>query len=61
MKKKYNVVVHYEGGWIFEIEAKNEDEAKEIAELHFGELSPNELIENLADVFICDCWEDKRN
>ena len=56
---KYNVVIHYEGGWNFEIEAKNEDEAKEIAEMEFSELSAQELIDNLADFYVCDCCEEK--
>ena len=56
---KYNVVIHYEGGWSFEIEAENEDKAKEIAEMKFAELSAEELIDNLADSFVCDCWEEK--
>ena len=56
---KYNVVIHYEGGWNFEIDAENADKAKEIAEMKFNELSPKELIDNLADSFVCDCWEEK--
>lgn len=54
---KYNVVIHYEGAWNFYIEAKNEDEAKEVAEMKFAELSPKELINNLADSFVDGCWE----
>jgi hypothetical protein len=54
---KYNVVIHYEGAWNFNIEAENEDEAKELAEIRFAELSPKELINNLADSFIDGCWE----
>lgn len=53
---KYNVIVHYEGGWKFEIEAKNIDEAKEIAEMKFDELSAQELVDNLADIYVCDVW-----
>lgn len=56
--KKFNVNVHYEGGWNFEIEAENEDKAKEIAEMKFADISPKELINNLADVFVDDCWEE---
>ena len=58
---KYNVIIHYEGGWNFEIEAENEDEAKQIAENKFAELSPKELVENIADCFVCDCCEAKNN
>ena len=56
MKKTYNIVIHYEGGWEFEIDAENLDEAKKIAEIKFSELSAKELINNLADVYVCDCW-----
>ena len=56
---KYSVVIHYEGSWHFKIEAKNEDEAIEIAESNFADLSAEELIANLADVFVDGCWEIK--
>lgn len=55
--KKFNVNVHYEGGWSFEIEAENEEEAREKAEQMFDDVSDSELIANLADVFVDDCWE----
>ena len=54
---KYNVVIHYEGAWNFNIEAKDEDEAREIAETKFAELSAEELVSNLADSFVDGCWE----
>lgn len=54
---KYNVVIHYEGAWNFKIEAKDEDEAMEIAEMKFAELSAEELVNNLADSTIDGCWE----
>lgn len=57
--KKFNVNVHYEGGWLFEIEAENREEAREKAEQMFEEISDSELIANLADVFVDDCWESK--
>lgn len=57
--KKFNVVIHYEGGWSFEIDADNEEMAKEIAEEMFDDISDRDLIANLADVFIDDCWEIK--
>lgn len=56
--KQYRVVVHYEGGWDFDIEAKNEDEAKDKAMELFGDLDCRSLINHLADVFVCDCWEE---
>jgi hypothetical protein len=55
--KKFNVVIHYEGGWSFEIEANDEEAAKEIAEEMFADIPDMDLIANLADVFIDDCWE----
>ena len=53
---KYLVNVHYDGGWQFEIEADNEEQAKELAEERFGELSSEELVNNLADIFVDDCY-----
>ena len=53
----YNVKVHYEGGWLFEVEAESADEAKEIAEQMFGGIDDRELVANLADVKVDDCWE----
>lgn len=53
----YQVIVHYEGGWLFEVEADNEDEAKVEAMGLFDELDDRELVANLADVFVDDCWE----
>lgn len=56
--KKFEVVVHYEGGWKTIVEAEDEDSAKEIAEEQFEDVSAEELAENLADCFACDCWEE---
>ena len=55
--KKFNVNIHYEGGWMFEIEAENKDAAKEKAERMFEDIPDMLLVANLADVFIDDCWE----
>ena len=55
--KKFNVVVHYEGGWSFEVDAENKEEAKQKAEAMFSDISDRELVANLADVFVDDCWE----
>lgn len=57
--KNFKVNVHYEGGWLFEIEAENREDAKEKAMDMFCDISDSELIANLADVFIDDCWEVK--
>lgn len=56
--KKFNVNIHYEGGWLFEVEAKDKDDAREKAMDMFGDISDRELIENLADAFVDDCWEE---
>ena len=53
---KYLVNVHYEGGWQFEIEAENREQAEELAEERFGELSSEELVNNLADIFVDECY-----
>lgn len=55
--QKFNVNVHYEGGWLFEIEAENKEEARAIAEEMFCDIADSELVANLADVFVDDCWE----
>lgn len=56
--KTYNVVVHYEGAFSYEVEAENEDAAKEIA-MDMASAEPNDALdENIADMFVCDCWED---
>lgn len=57
MKKIYKVVVHYEGAITFEIEADNEEKAEQLAEEYFGDMSERELVDNLADIGVCDCYE----
>lgn len=52
----YNVNIHYEGGWQFEIDATSADEAKEKAKAAFANLSPKDLIDNLADPFVDGCY-----
>lgn len=54
---KFKVVVHYQGSADILVEAENEDEAKKKAEEAFDEIPEMELIANLADIGICDCWE----
>lgn len=49
---KYLVNVHYEGGYLFEIEADNEEKAKKLAEELFDELSSEELVNNLSGIFV---------
>lgn len=54
---KYNVVVHYAGAWDFEVEADNQEQAEEIALSEFDKISPTELVAQLAECDVCDCWE----
>ena len=51
--KTYKVYAHYDGCIAYEIEAEDEDDALEQADLLFGE----EPAESLADNF-CDCGFD---
>lgn len=53
----YNVAVHYEGSWNFKIDANSEDEACDMALKMFDEIDADDLISNLADVSVDDCWE----
>ena len=48
----YAVNIHYEGGWTFHINANSEDEACQIAEEKFSNLTAEDLINNLADSFV---------
>lgn len=57
--KKYNVVIHYEGAFALQVEADNEEQAEERAEQIFDEFSDRELVDNLAEIKICDCWEEQ--
>ena len=55
--KKYNVVIHYAGAFDIQVEAENEEQARQMAEQAFDEVSDADLIAGLADIGICDCWE----
>lgn len=57
--KKYNVVIHYSGAINVQVEAENEEQAYENAELAFDEVSSAQLIAELADIHVCDCWEEE--
>ena len=57
MEQLYTVVIHYAGTVDFEIEADNEEKAKQIAEAHFDNMSDMEIVANLGDIGICDCYE----
>lgn len=55
--KTYNVVIHYAGAFDIQVEAENEEQARQMAEQAFDEVSDADLIADLADIGICDCWE----
>lgn len=57
----FHVNIHYEGGWGFDIEAPTEEKAREIAEQKFDNLSAEELVSNLADISIDDCFQKNMN
>ena len=57
--KKYNVVIHYAGAFVVQVEAENEEQAHEMAYAAFDEVSERDLIANLADLSVCDCWEEE--
>lgn len=57
--KKFNIVIHYAGAFDVQVEAENEEQARIKAEQAFDEVSDNELIAGLADIHICDCWEEE--
>lgn len=59
MKKTYRVDIYYCGTISFDVEADNEDEAEQIAQKDFDEISDMELIANLNyigidGIFECD-------
>lgn len=56
--KKYNVVIHYAGAFTVQVEAENEEQAYKNAEQAFDEVSDSELVAELADIHVCDCWEE---
>ncbi len=55
--KTYEVIIHYAGAVNVQVEAENEEQAREMAEQSFDEMSDADLIADLADIHICDCWE----
>lgn len=56
MEKKWYVNIHYEGGFSVEIDAEDEEEAKNIAWQIFDEVPADELIADLGDCFIDDIY-----
>lgn len=57
MKKMYRVVIHYEGAVAFEVEAENTTEAEQLGELCFDDMDDRELVANLGEIGVCDCYE----
>lgn len=57
--KNFNIVIHYAGVFDIQIEAENEEQARIKAQQAFDEVSDSELIAGLADIHICDCWEEE--
>lgn len=57
MKKTYRVVVCYSGAIFFDVEASNEEEAKNIAQEDFDEVDDRELAANLNDISIDEVVE----
>ena len=55
--KTYEVIIHYAGAVNVQVEAENEEQAREMAEQSFDKMSDADLISDLADIHICDCWE----
>ncbi len=55
--KTYTVIIHYAGAVNVQVEAENEEQAHAKAEQVFDEISDADLIADLADIHICDCWE----
>lgn len=54
---KYKVVVHYEGAFNYVVSANSPEEAEEWA-MAASDSAPSEsFMENLADIFVTDCWE----
>lgn len=55
--KEYRVVIHYEGAVAFNIKANNTTKAEQLAEELFDNMSDRELVENLGEIGVCDCYE----
>ena len=55
--KTYEVVIYYAGAVNVQVEAENDEEAYANAEQAFDEMSDADLIANLEDIHICNCWE----
>lgn len=50
----YNVIVHFDGSFNYKIEAKNEEEANEIAMNFFDRETDSAICDRICDVKICD-------
>ena len=56
---KYKVVIHYEGGLDYFVQAENSEQAERIALSYAQSEDNNFFTENLADMFIADCYETR--
>ena len=56
MKKKYFINIHYEGGFFVEVDAEDEEEAKDMAWSIFDEGPADQLLAGLGDCFIDDIY-----
>ena len=54
---KFVVIVRYEGLIDYEVEAKTEEEARNIADQMFSEEDDRKISASVAYYDICDCWE----
>ena len=53
---KYKVIIHYEGGLNYTIEADSLGEAEEKAYALYSNEDGNTFVERIADSFIADSW-----
>ena len=54
---KYKVVVHFEGAFNYVVSANSPEEAEEWAMDVSDSASSESFLENIADIFVADCWE----
>ena len=57
--KNFNVIINYAGSVSIQVEAENEEQARKKAEQVFDEIPDSELVADLLDIDISDCWEEQ--
>lgn len=57
--KNFNVIINYAGSVSIQVEAENEEQARKKAEQVFDEIPDSELVADLLDIDISDCWEEE--